>query len=456
MRTTTAGTHRTCVWAATFVLLMSSAPWSRGQSSVESLLAEREAEMGRSVDARLRPAVLERMAARGTTSAIGDTDADLVFTPLAPCRIIDTRVPTSGILSVGVPRAFVVAGDSSVFQLQGGQAGGCGVPLGATAAMLNLVATRSVGPGFLKATPWAAGPPAMPNASVINYGLVSGLAAIANGLALPVCDPAVATCTYDLYVESGVNDTHFVVDVVGYYGRVAGMLKGAQAPLAVSGTNVGLSSVGCAAGYVWKWNGSTWACQADANTTYSASSPVSLSGTTFGLSAAGCASGYVWKYNGSTWACSPDNNTTYGAGTGLDLSGTTFSVDTTDVMRVPSYWWYTSTYALSNDGSWQTIASSSTNAPVAGRILAIATVMVSCGSAAIDGFNHVLTTSSTGTDGFYGVTGCSNGHYDSVTTIGYFDVVGPGTTTVYWRANHNTAVWMYAYYPRITLIFIPS
>lgn len=45
------------------------------------------------------------------------------------------------------------------------------------------------------------------------------------------------------------------------------------------------------------------------------------------LDSTGCSSGGVLKWNGTSWACGSDNNTSYGAGTGLDLSGTTFSVD---------------------------------------------------------------------------------------------------------------------------------
>lgn len=41
-----------------------------------------------------------------------------------------------------------------------------------------------------------------------------------------------------------------------------------------------------------------------------------------------CDAGQVVKWNGSTWACGSDSNTTYSAGTGIALSGTQFSVAT--------------------------------------------------------------------------------------------------------------------------------
>jgi hypothetical protein len=40
-----------------------------------------------------------------------------------------------------------------------------------------------------------------------------------------------------------------------------------------------------------------------------------------------CATGRVAKWNGSTWACGVDNDTTYTAGTGLDLSGGAFGIE---------------------------------------------------------------------------------------------------------------------------------
>lgn len=39
-----------------------------------------------------------------------------------------------------------------------------------------------------------------------------------------------------------------------------------------------------------------------------------------------CTANQVLKWNGTTWACAADNDTTYSAGTGLSLVGTTFSV----------------------------------------------------------------------------------------------------------------------------------
>ena len=70
-------------------------------------------------------------------NTIGDPDKDLSFTPVAPCRILDTRL-AGGPLAPGAPRSFVVAGTAG-FGAQGGREGGCGIPAGAAAVEMNFV-----------------------------------------------------------------------------------------------------------------------------------------------------------------------------------------------------------------------------------------------------------------------------------------------------------------------------
>lgn len=61
-------------------------------------------------------------------------------------------------------------------------------------------------------------------------------------------------------------------------------------------------AAGCATGQVLKWTGSAWTCQADDNTTYSASAPLTLSGTTFSMVAAGATtSGYLSSTDWNTF-----------------------------------------------------------------------------------------------------------------------------------------------------------
>ena len=210
--------------------VVEAAAWSE---SADAILAAREQASGRRFSPALRARLLSGMS--GTSHAdlesfkdagatgrlphipnvLGASGSDLLFTPVAPCRIVNT-VATGTPLAASTSRAFYVNGNAAaVFEAQGGNAGGCGIPDAATAVAMNFIAVGPAGPGNLRAYPWNA-TPTLPNASVINYANVSGLN-IANGLAQPVCDAASTTCTFDLIVRADAAQTHVIIDVVGYY-----------------------------------------------------------------------------------------------------------------------------------------------------------------------------------------------------------------------------------------------
>jgi hypothetical protein len=151
------------------------------------------------------------------TTALGDTRADLVYTTFQqPCRIIDTRLMQEGPLAPFEVRSFQVAGTEE-FELQGGTSNGCGIPLGATVAMINFVAVSPGGPGNLKG---AAYPNAMPGTgSILNYQALSPTLNIANGLLFPICDVLLDTCTLHISLQANGAGTHVVADVLGYAMR---------------------------------------------------------------------------------------------------------------------------------------------------------------------------------------------------------------------------------------------
>ncbi len=143
-------------------------------------------------------------------SEIGSTDMDMVFTKVPPCRVVDTRT-TGALASGGGTRHFVIAGTEG-FEAQGGLAGGCGIPYGATAVAVNLVAVGPSGNGHFRAFPWNTTPP---RASVINFTPAS--LAIANGYIQPLCDPWRGSCDYDVTVTADAAGSHVVIDVTGYF-----------------------------------------------------------------------------------------------------------------------------------------------------------------------------------------------------------------------------------------------
>jgi hypothetical protein len=191
----------------------------------ESILAREEAAAGRRFDpdfrarakrglAALPMADLEALARGGiglVPRTLGDSSADLLYTPLTPCRIIDTRAGVGGPVVPGSVRPFRVTGTD--LAAQGGSGTGCNVPSGATAAVVNFVAVNPAGAGDLRVAPYGS---AIPLASIINYAAVPGLN-IANGLAVALCDPATTTCPSDLAVQADVSATDLVADVQGYF-----------------------------------------------------------------------------------------------------------------------------------------------------------------------------------------------------------------------------------------------
>ncbi len=146
----------------------------------------------------------EMVDANATPKALGDASADLVYTPVTPCRIADTRV-AGGALTANVQRTF--DGVSANFSTQGGTASSCGIPSGVAALALNLYAVNPTNLGFIKVWPANAAEPAV---STVNYQV--GIAAIATGAIVPVDG---ANSNRFLAKSPAVVD--MIADVVGYF-----------------------------------------------------------------------------------------------------------------------------------------------------------------------------------------------------------------------------------------------
>jgi hypothetical protein len=193
----------------------------------ESVIAREEAASERGFDPSFRTRAMERLATLPMEAlllaqtqegglglnVLGDSQADLVYTPVTPCRIIDTRL-AGGVIAAGMTRDFLVTGTN--YSAQGGSAAGCGIPFGpTTAVMVNFVAVNPRGAGNLRVTPY--GKP-IPVASIINFRAGVNLA---NGIAVAVCDPSATTCLSDLTIRPDVSATDVVADVQGYFQRVS-------------------------------------------------------------------------------------------------------------------------------------------------------------------------------------------------------------------------------------------
>ena len=141
---------------------------------------------------------------------IGDSADNLVYTPVPPCRIIDTRL-AGGPIAPGTTRNFFAVGVG--FAGQGGVAGSCGIPFGpATAVTINFVAVSPAFPGGdFRVFPVGG---VFPNSSAINFIAFNN---VANGFPVIICNPAVSVCGADISVFDDVTASNLVADVVGYF-----------------------------------------------------------------------------------------------------------------------------------------------------------------------------------------------------------------------------------------------
>ncbi len=137
----------------------------------------------------------------------GDLNQDLVYTPIQPCRILDTRVTAAGQIAANSTRNFVAINASS-FTGQGGSSTNCGtLGLSATAVAINLTAVTPVANGFTTVYPFGT---TRPLSSNVNY--YTGITA-ANGVIATIPNPL---SSFDFTIYSSAQ-SHYVVDILGYF-----------------------------------------------------------------------------------------------------------------------------------------------------------------------------------------------------------------------------------------------
>ena len=135
-------------------------------------------------------------------------NGDLLYTPVTPCRIVDTR-KSGGKISAATQRNFYVHGAAGTISAQGGNAAGCSAPLGEPlAAHINMVAVDPTGKGNLQAFPKGAAPGA---GLSVNYNTIDTNLANAGTVKTSFNTGS------DITVYSGASSAHTVIDVLGYY-----------------------------------------------------------------------------------------------------------------------------------------------------------------------------------------------------------------------------------------------
>ncbi len=152
------------------------------------------------------PAALMQ-ATRDAGKVLGDAANDLVYVPVTPCRIIDTRV-AGGAIAGNTTRGFDITSVAN-YSFQGGDATDCGIGGAGSfaAAVINFtVVTPSTG-GYITAFPFGA---TQPLAATVNYTAGD----IRGNLAIVRLDQGPSANEMSVYSFA---QTHLVADVVGYF-----------------------------------------------------------------------------------------------------------------------------------------------------------------------------------------------------------------------------------------------
>jgi len=183
-------------------------------------------------------------SARDNAKVLGDAADDLVYTPVVPCRIVDTR-SAGGRLAAGETRNYHAYLTSGTFASQGGAASNCGIIPNPGAVALNISIISGGGVGFVTAWPYNTN---RPLAATLNFFAAGEIAA--NGALVPICQPGCAS-DFSIYTSGGLD---LIIDIVGYFA--APFATALQcSPVSGPSTTIGLSAdtlvplPSCTAGY---------------------------------------------------------------------------------------------------------------------------------------------------------------------------------------------------------------
>jgi hypothetical protein len=227
---------------------------------------------------RLAGAALMRAGDVGT-EALGDAQRDLVFTPLQPCRILDTRATAAGPIAANSTRNFVAL--SLDYTNQGGSATDCGTGgtslVGAVAINVSVV-TPNTG-GYATVFPYNT---TQPLASSVNY---TAGAIVNNAIVTRVPNP-LTNSDFTIYT---FGQAHFVADIVGYFS--------APQATALECTNTSVSSFTLAANSVNFFNNPNCPAGYRATTPYcwTAASGVINQGSGYNANSPGNATFCSWQ-----------------------------------------------------------------------------------------------------------------------------------------------------------------
>lgn len=177
--------------------------------------------------------------------SLGDPASDLVYVPVAPCRIFDTRV-AGGIIGAGTTRNLDVTAIAN-YSGQGGDASDCngvGSAGSFAAAAINISVVTPAAQGFITAFPFNTTRP-LAATMAFNPGVID------TTLSIVALDQGPSAAEMSLYSSA---NTHVVGDIVGYFinpqATALQCIETAQTVDSVAaGATQNTTAPACAAGY---------------------------------------------------------------------------------------------------------------------------------------------------------------------------------------------------------------
>jgi hypothetical protein len=162
---------------------------------------------------------------------VAGSGPELAYTPIVPCRIVDTRSGAGGLLTPGASRNWLATNPGGNFAAQGGSNTNCAIPVKAAAVTVNFtVFNTGAGPAFI--TAWPFNQP-RPGTATLNWTTVG--AQVANAAIVPLCTGAGCTSEFSVFASSS---TDMVVDVVGYFTPPSGGYVLSVAPAGAQYTSI--------------------------------------------------------------------------------------------------------------------------------------------------------------------------------------------------------------------------
>jgi len=229
-------------------MLLVLAAFGAGASSVPAAPVDTPKDAVSSPDEDSRDEVADDVSVNAVP---GLGQAELIYVPITPCRIIDSRNGTgtgATPLGNGTTRSYYIGGTSR-FPAQGGKSGGCGVPTSAMAVAATVMAYEPSRSGRLKA--WPAGM-AEPSAATMYYQGVTST----TGTTLSLRSGSGTDVTFRNFTAT----TDLIVDVTGYYvPQMWAVISGNGTVLDQSGRVVAVERI--STGWYWvTWDRDIAAC----------------------------------------------------------------------------------------------------------------------------------------------------------------------------------------------------